>query len=108
MTVTAKATVELVEPGSLEPTKLVRKYYAAVPDGENATTPRTQTNDRFRVRNFEENVKVVDDIKWKLVLHEHTVLKTKCTRDAEDWTENSARVYHLVLQHCPTDLEAVL
>ena len=65
--------IELVEPVSAEPTKLVRKYYAAVPYGETATNPRTQTNDRFGVGNLVENIKVVDDIKWKLELHEYTL-----------------------------------
>ena len=34
------------------------------------------------------------------------VMKTKWTKDAEDWKENSAHVYHLVLTHCHPELEA--
>ena len=35
-------------------------------------------------------------------------MKAKWTRDAEAWTENSARIYNLVLQHCPPEQEAEL
>ena len=50
--VAAKAMIELVKPVSLEPTKPIRKYYTVVPDGGNATTLITQTNDRFGVGNL--------------------------------------------------------
>ena len=100
--------IVLVEPVSAEPAKPVRKYYLAVPDGEVANDSRTQTNNRFEVGSLKENSKVVDDIEWKMTLHEYTSLKARWTRDAEDWTENSARVYNLVLQHCPPEMEAEL
>ena len=53
-------------------------------------------------------MKVVNDIEWKLELEEYMVLKKKHTRDAETWTENSDRIYNLVLLHCPPEVEAEL
>ena len=75
--------IELVESVSTDPTKLVRKFYIAVPDNQTATDPRTQTNDRFEVGSLKENIKVVDDIEWKMTLYEYTTLKAKWTSDAE-------------------------
>ena len=98
----------MVEPVSTDLTKPVRMYYAAAPDGGVAANQRAQTNSRFGVGNLIEKIKVVEDIEWKLDLHEYTTLKKKWTREAEAWTENSARVYNLVLRHCPPELEAEL
>ena len=68
-TVAAKAIIELAEPELVEPTKPVRKYYLAVPDDEEASDPRAQTNDRFEVLSLKDNIKVVDNIEWKMTLH---------------------------------------
>ena len=100
--------VELAEPVSVEPVRATRKYYVAVPSGETAASPRAQTEDRFGADNLTENAGVVEDVDWKLDLHEYTVLKTKWIKDTEDWKEESDRVYHLVLTHCPPELEAKL
>ena len=93
--------VDLVEPVFVEPVRPSRKYHVATPGGETAAFPRAQTNERFGADDLAENVRVVEDIDWNLDLHKYMVMKTKWTKDAEDWKENSARVYHLVLTHCP-------
>ena len=67
--------IELVESVSMEPTKPVRKYYLAVPGNQTTIDPRTQTNNRFKVGSLKENIKVVDNIEWKMTLHKYTTLK---------------------------------
>ena len=86
--------IELPEPKSVDPTKPTRKYYLAVPLDTTTPNPRDQTEDRFEGGTLKENIKVADDIEWKLTLSEYSIKTAKGKRDAEAWTENSARVYY--------------
>ena len=54
------------------------------------------------------NVPVKDELDWKLELAEYTADKMEYKKDMKDWVENSARIYHLVLLHCPPGLIAEL
>ena len=54
----------------------------------------------------ERLVKHMDDVEQEITLREYFDSKMKWKKDVEAWTENSARVYHLILQRCPGDLEA--
>ena len=56
---------------------------------------------RFVENTVTRNVAVDDDINWKMMLSEWIVKEQKYQKDVEAWTENSARVYNLVLGHCP-------
>ena len=69
-------------------------------------TPRADTNKRFADGTIDRNLKVDDDINWKMTLSKWAVKCNKWRKDEEAWTENSARVYNLVLTHCPPELEA--
>ena len=101
---------ELVAPVSAEPVRPTRKYCVRIKQGHTVTTLQAKTINRFGKDNVTvtENVKVIGNIEWKMELDKFVLLKKKHTRDTEAWTENSARVYNLVLQHCPLDLEAEL
>ena len=83
-TVAAKAMIELAKPKLVEPTKLTRMYYLAVESGKTAPNPREETVERFEVGTLKENIKVADDVEWKLTLSENAVKNAKWTRDAED------------------------
>ena len=54
------------------------------------------------------NVSVEDEIDWMLELAEYTTNKMEYRKDKKYWAENSARMYHLVLLHCPPGLIAEL
>ena len=75
--------IELVEQVSVEPTKPARKYYLAVPLDTTAPNPRIQTEDMFEVGTPTENIKVADDIEWKMILSDYSVRNAKWTSDAE-------------------------
>ena len=66
----------------------------------------TKTVRRFVTGTVTKNVAVDDDIDWKMTLSEWIVKEQKCQTDVEAWTEDSARVYNLVLGHCPPELRA--
>ena len=105
-TVAAKAMIELVAPAWDEPAKPIRMYYLAVADGVTAPNPRAQMTERFEDGSLKENIKVADEIDRKMTLSKRAVKCSKWRKDEEAWTENSARVYHLVPTHCPPELEA--
>ena len=65
-----------------------------------------ETSDRFK--NGQLNTKLVDNAEWKLDLDMFMVVQKKYDKDQDDWIENRARTYNLVLQHCPPDVEAEL
>ena len=100
--------IELVVPSWTEPAKPIRMYYLPVTQGDAVSTPRAQTLERFADGTMDRNIEVDDDIDWKITLSEWDVKSNKWRKDEEAWTKNSARVYHLVLQHCPPDLKAEL
>ena len=102
-TIAMKAMIELVALVYTAPVRPTKKYFT-----NPLTTPQVVTNDRFSTNGTTEYIKVVEDIEWKLDLEEYLVAKKKHTRDAEAWTENSARIYNLVLQHYLLELEAEL
>ena len=64
--VAAKVMIELVKPESVEPTTSTRMYYLAVAPDTTAPNPRKETVDRFEVVTLKENIKVADDIEWKM------------------------------------------
>ena len=100
-TVTAKAMIDLVAPSWIQPTKPVRMYYATPTAADPITDPMTQTPMRFIAGTVTRNVSVDDDIDWKMTLSEWIVKEQKYQKDVEAWTENSARVYNLVMGHWP-------
>ena len=102
-TVTAKAMIELVAPSFTQPLKPVRMYYVTPTKLTPATVPMTKTVRRFVTGTVTKNVAVDDDIDWKMTLSEWIVKEQKYQKDVEAWTENSARVYNLVLGHCPPE-----
>ena len=103
-TVIANAMVDLVAPSWTQPTKPVRMYYVTPTIAVPVTDPMTQTVRRFIAGTVTRNVAVDDDIDWKMSLSEWIVKEQKYQKDVEAWTENSARVYNLVLGHCLPEL----
>ena len=65
-----------------------------------------QTVSRFIAGTVSRNVTVDDGIDWKMTLIEWIVKEHKYQKYVEALTENSARVYNLVLGHCPPELRA--
>ena len=65
-------------------------------------------SEKFSTDGTKQNIKIVEDIEYNLDLEEYLVGKKKHTRNDEAWTENCARIYNLVLHHCPPELEAQL
>ena len=105
-TVTAKAMIEMVAPSFTQPLKPVRMYYVTPTELAPATDPMTKTVRRFVTGTVIKNVAVDDDIDWKMTLSEWIVKGQKYQNDTEAWTENSARVYNLVLGYCRPELRA--
>ena len=60
LTVATKAMIELVEPVSAKPPKLVRKYSLTVPANAAAAIPRTQTDNKFEAGTLVENITVAN------------------------------------------------
>ena len=54
------------------------------------------------------NVPVKDELDWNLELEEYTANNMEYKKDMKDWAENCARIYYLVLLHCPPGLIAEL
>ena len=100
-TVTAKAMVELVAPYWTQPAKPVRFFYVTPTTANQITNLMTQTPRRFIEGTTTRIVAMEDDIDWKMTLSKRIVNVQKYRRDVEAWVENSARVYNLVLGHCP-------
>ena len=69
--------------------------------GEQMPAPRPKTTSRFHTDQMTENIPVDDEFGWKLELGEYASKKIEWKKQTRDWTENSGRVYHLVLLHCP-------
>ena len=103
---TAKAMIKLDAPSWTQPLKPVRMYYVTPTTLVPATDPMTQTVRRFVTGTVIKIVAVDDDIDWKMTLSKWIVKEQKYQKDVEAWTENSARVYNLVLGHCPPELRA--
>ena len=55
-----------------------------------------------------KHLPVDDDFEWRLELGEYASAKLEWPKKTRDWTENSARNYHLVLLHCSPGLVAHL
>ena len=87
--------------------KPVRMYYVTPTTLVPATVPMTKTVCRFVTGTTTKNVAVDDDINWKMELSEWIIKEQKYQKDSKASTENSARVYNLVLGHCPPGLRAV-
>ena len=95
--VTAKAMIELVAPSFTQPLKPVRMHCVTPTTLVPATDPMTKTVRRFVTGTTTKNVAVDDDIDWKMELSEWIIKEQKYQKDSEARTENSARVYNLVL-----------
>ena len=76
-TVTAKAMIELVAPSWTEPVKPIRMYYLPVTQGGYVTIPRAQTIENFAGNTMDRNIKVDDNIDWKMTLSEWAVTRNK-------------------------------
>ena len=98
--------IELVAPSFTQPSKPVRLYYVTPAADAPATDLLIKTTRRFVSGTTTKNVAVDDDINWKMELSEWIIKEQKYQKDSEAWTENSARVYNLVLGHCPPELRA--
>ena len=103
----AKAMLELQAPVHVEPEKPTRSYYVFREPGGAVPVP-PETTDVFRADGTTPNVPVVDDYEYKEKWHEYGKDKEQYKRRQRDWTENNARVYHLVLLHCGPALTADL
>ena len=99
-----KAMGELLDPVFMEPTKLVRRYYVHLERDAVVRIPRDQTTQRMHTDQVTLNVLVKDELDWKLELAEYTTDEMEYRKDMKDWAGNSARIYHLVLLHCPPGL----
>ena len=103
----AKAMKDMAEPVFMQPVRPPRKYYEFRIDQQiSDREPMVKTSDRFT--DGQLNIKLVEDVEWKLYLDMFMVVQEKYEKDQDAWTENRARTYNLVLQHCPTDGEADL
>ena len=69
-TVTAKAIIEMVAPSWTEPAKPIRMYNLPVTQGDPVSTPRAQTTESFADGTMDRNIKVADNIDWKMTLSE--------------------------------------
>ena len=104
---TAKAMKDMAGPVFTNPVRPPRKYYVFWTDQRISDQERmVETSERFN--DGQLNTKLVDDTKWKIYLDLFMVVHKKYEKDQDAWTENRARTYNLVLQHCPTDGEADL
>ena len=106
--VAAKAMDELLDPVFTEPTKPVRRYYVYIERDAVVLIPRDHTTLRMHTNQVNLNVPVEDELDWKLELKEYTAVNMEYRKYKKDWAENSARIYHLVLLHCPPGLIAEL
>ena len=104
--VAAKAMGELLAPVFTEPTKPVQKYYVHLERDAVVPTPRVQATQRMHTAQVNLNVPVDDELDWKLELAEYTSEKMEYKKDMKDWA--GARIYHLVLLHCPPGFIAEL
>ena len=68
----------------------------------------TTTFDRFDPNDQYQNKPVVGDIDYKMCVDKYMAATKYWKRDSEVWTENSARIFNLVLQHYHPELEAEL
>ena len=75
--VVVKAIIDMEAPVFEEPTKPVQIYYLVVKDGEIVPDIRVQTDERFKVGTSNENIELMDDIEWKMTLHEYFISKAK-------------------------------
>ena len=99
---------ELLDPVFTEPTKPFRRYYVHIERDAVVSIPRDQTTQRMHTDQVTLNVPVEDELDWKLELAEYTADNIEYRKDKKDWAENSTRIYHLVLLHCPPGLIAEL
>ena len=54
------------------------------------------------------NIAVMDHINYNDEMDQYKSNSRKSNSSAENWEENDAKGYNLVLQHCPAELEAEL
>ena len=73
----------------MAPVRPARKYHVTINQGKTAHNLQVKTTDRFADGNATENMKVVNNIKWKLELDKSALLKKKHIRDAEASTKNN-------------------
>ena len=93
-----KAMIELRAPQLAEPVRPVRKYVMKTYQGA------VKTKEKFNAKG-ELNAPLLDNINHNMDLDVHIIDKKKFMADAGAWKENSARIYNLVLQNCPKDLD---
>ena len=93
-----KAMTNLWDPMFKPPSRTVRKYYKNM-DGKEVTDQATEGT---------KNVKVMDDLDYAVETGEYSCKISRCETQLEAWSDNNAKGYALVLQHCPDKLQAKL
>ena len=96
-TIVATATLELKIPLLIALVRPVKEYMMK----------GAKTLDRFDA-DGKTNPSVIDNANYKLYLDLFVVASKAHLLETQAWKENNVRVYNLVLQHCPKDLEAEL
>ena len=89
--------LELKSPSLIAPVRPVKEYMVK----------GAKTLDRFDA-DGNTNPSVLDDADYKLDLNLFVVASKMHLLETQAWKENNARVYTIVLQNCPKDLEAEL
>ena len=103
----AKAMKDMAEPVFVQLVRPTRKYYEFRTDKKiSDREPMVKTSDQFT--DGQLNIKLVDDVEWKLDLYLFMVAKKNYEKDHYALIENRDRAYNLVLQHYPPNVEAGL
>ena len=92
--------IELKDPVFLMPVRPVRVYIYGTGSSAVETTSRLTAGML--------NIEVMDDIDYSKKMDQYKSNKRKSKYSAENWEDNDAKGYNLVLQHCPAELEARL
>ena len=103
----AKAMKDMAEPVFVQLVRPTRKYYEFRTDKKiSDREPMVKTSDQFT--DGQLNIKLVDDVEWKLDLYLFMVAQKNYEKDHYALIENRDRAYNLVLQHYPPNVEAGL
>ena len=96
----AKVMTDLKDPTLVAPVRPTRTYLS----GSGPDT--VKTTDRITLGVM--NIQMVDDIDYQATMNEYLRKKRSYDSHMENWDENNAKGYYLVLQHCPKDLKVEL
>ena len=104
--VATKSMVEITPPANVKPVRPKRLYFLASSGGVSAS--RATTFDRLDPGDNSQNKIVISDIDYTADIGEYLEASKEWKRDFTQWTENNARIFNLVLQHCHPEVEAEL